>query len=333
MTLNGFLREVAAAQRRAARNEQRRQRLANRVAKLQAKVDELERAALEVEEYTDRIAQLTSIHHSVGEPVNWSEIAARTAPEEPDRQSRWESAAVAERDQFKPSFWQRWFRQEEKLRAKLDQAVVEARHKDEASYSGALKLYQQQLEQWQATTQLATSVLAGNTAALRTALNELEPLAEMQEMGCIFEVSFPDAHTVLVDLAVESESVVPKESKSLTGSGKFSVKNTPQAKFFELYQDYVCGCVLRTAREFFSFLPLTRVVVTVHATLLNSATGHLNRQSILSVGIPRTTCESLNFQSVDPSDAMKLFPHRMGFKRSQGFSAIRPLAPDEYPRV
>jgi hypothetical protein len=333
MTLRGVFREVAAAQRRAARNEERRQRAHARAAKLQAKLDELEHAAAEAEEYSDRISQLTTIHHAVGDAMDWGEISARPQPVEPSRLSRWEDAAVRERDQFKPTFWQRLFGKEEKLRAQFERDIVEARQRDDVSYQGALKLHRQQSEQWQDENCLATAIVAGDLAAYRSALEELEPLSEMQEMGCEFEVSFPDARTALVDLKVESEKLVPRESKTLTRSGKLSVKAVPQGKFFELYQDYVCGCVLRTGREFFSFLPLSRVVVNVNATLLDTASGHLREQTILSVGMPRSTCEGMNFESVDPSDAMPLFPHRMGFKRSQGFFAIPPLTPPEYPTL
>jgi hypothetical protein len=72
-------------------------------------------------------------------------------------------------------------------------------------------------------------------------------------------------------------------------------------------------------------------VVPLDLNLLDFATGHLREQTILSVGMPRSTLEHLNFAALDPSDAMTVFPHRMGFKRSQGFSAIPPLASSEYP--
>ena len=333
MTLRGVLREVAAAQRRAARNEERRQRANIHAAKLHAKISEMERAAAEAEAFDERLAQLTTVHHSVGDSMDWMEISARPAPTAPAKMSRWEDAAVRERDQFKPTFWQRLFGKEPKLRAQLEQDVGDAKRRDDISHRGALRLYQQQFEQWRELNTLGTAIVRGNPAAYRGALEELEPLSEMQETGCEFEVSLPDARTAVIDLKVESEKVVPRELKSLTRAGKLSVKAIPQGKFFELYQDYVCGCALRTARELFSFLPLTRIIVNVQATLLDSASGHLAQQTILSVGIPRATCERMNFESVDPSDAMSLFPHRMGFKRSQGFFAVPALTPPEYPTI
>ncbi len=333
MTLQGVLRQVVAAQRRAARNDERRQRLHARAMKLQAKVDELASAAAEVEEFEERILQLTTIHHSVGESMDWDEISARPAPLTPQKMSRWENAAVHTRDVFKLNLWQRIFGDEKKLRARLDEEIVQAKQRDEVSHEGALKLHAIQFEQWRELNQLATAILSGETISYRKAFDELEPLSEMQDFGCEFEVKFPDQFTAEINMTVESDKVMPRESKSLTRAGKLTVKETPLGKFYELYQDYVCGCVLRTARELFSFLPLKRIVVNVNATLLDTSTGHMRKQPILSVGMPRATVEGLNFVAVDPSDAMSMFPHNIGFKRSKGFFAVQPLAPSEYPRI
>lgn len=333
MTLRGFLREVNAAQKRAARASERQARLHARALKLQAKADELEHAAAEVEEFEERLQQLASVHHTVGESMDWIEIQAQPAPSSPQRLGRWEKTAIEERNGFKAGFWQRLFGKEAKLRAELEQKIVDARNRDDVSHQGALKLHRQQLEQWQELNRLAASILAGDAVSYGRALEELEPLSELLEIGCGLEIAFPEPRTAEIELVVESEKVVPREAKSLTRTGKLTVKAIPQGKFQELYQDYVCGCVLRCAREFFSFLPLQRVIVNVKATLLDSATGHLRPQTILTVGIPRATLDGVNFSAADPSDAMKLFPHRMGFKRSQGFYPVSPLSPAEYPEI
>lgn len=105
MTIRGFLREIDAGQRRAARNEERRQRLEARAAKLQAKINELEWAAAEAEAYSERIQQLTTIHHDVGEEMDWTELSNRPPPPEPLKGDRWEAEARQVRDTFKPTFW------------------------------------------------------------------------------------------------------------------------------------------------------------------------------------------------------------------------------------
>lgn len=92
--------------------------------------------------------------------------------------------------------------------------------------------------------------------------------------------AIPDSDTAVIYLTIDGEVVVPKQIKTLTARGKLSVKNMPRTRFCELYQDYVCGCALRIARELFSFLPLSRVAVHVQTDVLDQATGHMVQQTI-----------------------------------------------------
>jgi hypothetical protein len=59
--------------------------------------------------------------------------------------------------------------------------------------------------------------------------------------------------------------------------------------------------------------------------MLDTATGHMTDQPILSVLLPRATMESLEFDALDPSDALRNFNHQMDFKKSKGFSRIEPI--------
>ena len=36
----------------------------------------------------------------------------------------------------------------------------------------------------------------------------------------------------------------------------------PKGRFHEIYQDYLCGCLLRVAREVFALFPVDTVLVT-----------------------------------------------------------------------
>jgi len=99
----------------------------------------------------------------------------------------------------------------------------------------------------------------------------------------------------------------------------------PKGRFFGIYQDYVCGCVLRVARELFALLPTGIVMVTAIGNLLNTQTGYLEEKPILSVAIPRETLEGLNIDGVDPSDLMSNFVHRVSFHKTKGFRAVEAL--------
>jgi hypothetical protein len=102
-----------------------------------------------------------------------------------------------------------------------------------------------------------------------------------------------------------------------------------KSNFYELYQDYVCGAVLRVARELFALLPIEMVLVTATGTLLNTQTGHMEEQPILSVAMPRKTLEKLNLDMIDPSDSMSNFIHRMKFMKTKGFAKVERISPEE----
>ena len=99
-----------------------------------------------------------------------------------------------------------------------------------------------------------------------------------------------------------------------------------KGKFNELYQDYICSCVLRVARELFALLPIENVFVTAIGELLNKQSGHIEEQPILSVNIPKNSLDKLNLGLIDPSDSMRNFVHNMDFKKTTGFNAVTRLS-------
>jgi len=104
----------------------------------------------------------------------------------------------------------------------------------------------------------------------------------------------------------------------------------PITKFWALYQDYVCSIAFRVGRETFGRLPVSIILVTVQVPMLNTQTGHKEEQPILSVTFSRQTFKELNFQSLDPSDAMNNFVNRMSFAARSGFKVIEPLSLSDF---
>jgi hypothetical protein len=126
---------------------------------------------------------------------------------------------------------------------------------------------------------------------------------------------------------VSGMQVIPSEVKTMTSSGKVSVKPMPKGRFHEIYQDYVCGCMLRVAGEVFAMLPVETLLVTASADLLDSRTGHTTEQPVLSAVMPRTAITRLHFNHLDPSDALENFQHRGDFKASRKDGAFKPIIP------
>ncbi len=179
---------------------------------------------------------------------------------------------------------------------------------------------------------LARRVLAGEAQAYGEALQELSAFGELSMLGSSIDVRVHNPKLVSCELMVNGRDAIPKEVKSLTAAGKLSVKAMPKARFHEHYQDYVCGCVLRVAREVLALLPLDTVIVTAKVSTFQASTGADVEIPVLSVAIPRATLERLDFARLDPSDSMENFKHRgdvIASRRSGEFSTIVPLAPTD----
>lgn len=331
MGWKGTVRSIGSAYRATQRESQRRQRELERQRKQYEKMQELEQAAYDVEVYENHIQVLLSVHKECGDSVDWQSMASVQPPSEPARSRKNEKRARKALDNFKPGIFVRALRREKKKKASLVSALEEAKKIDEDKYNHALKTYEDEFDDWQKSKDLAQRVLSNDKEALVEAIRELNPFGDISKLGSSlsFEINDESASVVEATLHVHGDEVLPKETKSLLKSGRLSVKATPKAKFFELYQDYVCSCVIRVANELFAILPISFVIVTAVDNLLNTKTGHIEETPVLSVAVPRKTLSALNLDSIDPSDAMGNFVHRMDFKKTRGFGATERLKPSE----
>lgn len=96
----------------------------------------------------------------------------------------------------------------------------------------------------------------------------------------------------------------------------------PKTRFNELYQDHICSASIRVAREVFAYLPINYARINAVAKIVNTKTGHLEEQPILSVIFPPETINNLNLRTIDPSDSMHNFVHNMNFNKTKGFSVV-----------
>lgn len=329
MGWRGTLRSIAAAQRAAERAAVRRQRELARQHKAYAKMVELEAAEYEVEVYENQIDVLASIHKDSTTPINWDSILTSPEPLPPPPTKHREREAAAALANYRPNFLDKLLRRVEDRRAALSRAVAEAKRADAAEHEAAMQRHESNLADWLDSRDLAGRVLAGESAAYLEVLQEMNPFEELGSLGSSVGFNVAGHSPVEVSVHVHAEDVIPKEVKSLTQSGKLSVKKMPIGRFYEVYQDYVAACMLRVAREVFSLLPVQAVVATALGEVLDTATGHLEERPILSVAMPRQSVDRINFETVDPSDALKNFLHRMDFKKTKGFAAVERIAPSE----
>lgn len=327
MGWKGTLRSIQAASRAAEREARRRQRELAEQRKQLEKMEELEQAAHAVAVYENLLEVLQSVHKQCGPKWDWAIFKSTSPPEKPQSSHTRERAARVQLRDYEPGAIDDLFRRATTKREKLAEAVKKARKADEKEYREAQKAYEQEYEEWQSTTGLASRILSGEPEASIEAIKEIDPFTEISELGSRIQFEVPDSIHMAAALFVNSDEVIPKQVFTLLKSGKLSIKDMPKTKFNELYQDYICGGALRVARELFALLPIEWVIVTALGELLNTQTGHMEQQPILSVAIPRETLEGLNFERLDPSDSMENFVHRMKFSKTNGFNSVEKLSP------
>jgi hypothetical protein len=141
-------------------------------------------------------------------------------------------------------------------------------------------------------------------------------------------VQVHDPSLAVVVVTVRDDAV-PMIEYRILASGHVSAKEMPRTRYRELCQAHVCSAVIRAARESFSLLPITRVLVHAGTVRLDPATGHSGSHTLLSVEFDRQQLLSVNFERIDPPSAVESFRHSMNFKKSAGLlpvDALEPLA-------
>jgi hypothetical protein len=307
---------MEAEQRRQQRDAQRRLRELERQTKEQAKLSAIEQARLEVDIFANQLEVLLSVHKQQGETWDWTAIAASLPPVCPQRNSRNEQRA-RQRVAMVPA----------QERNAANALIEQARLRDDEEFQHASQAHSEQVAEWEKLKSLARRILAGEHKAFTETLVELNPFAEMSDLGSAIHFTVHTAKLVECGLKVNGRQAIPAELKTLTASGKVSVKPMPKGRFHEIYQDYACGCVLRVARELFALFPVDTILVTASVDTPDTSTGRVREQPVLSVAFPRAFAGRLDFAQLDPSDAIETFQHRGDFKATRKTETFQPIVP------
>ena len=320
MGLKGTLRAIEAAQRRQQRESQKRLRELERQAKEEAKLSAMEKARLEVETFDNRLDVLLSVHKEQGEAWDWTSVAASLPPPSPQKNSRNEYRARQQAVVL--------LTRPDAATAMLEQAKLQ----DEDEFQNASRLYAEQIEEWDKLKNLARRIVAGEHKAFTETLVEVNPFAEISDLGSAIHFTVHTPKLVEFSVAVNGKEVIPAEVKTLTAAGKLSVKTMPKGRFHEIYQDYLCGCVLRIARELFALFPVDTILATAVVKSRDQGTGRKAELPVLSAAIQRTVIGRLNFEKVGAFELMDNFLHRGDLKssrKSEAFESIVPFTPDD----
>jgi hypothetical protein len=288
----------------------RRQQL--QYAKQQQKIDEVKRNSLAMEEYNNLLEVIKSVHKECDDYVDWIHINSLKAPYNPPEAGPNKVKAIREYESFTPSFLEKIFKaMGEKRRKVLENAVTLAEARDLEEY-----------EEWKNLNILSGKILQGDIDAYFQVIDEMNPLDDLLEFGSDFEFGANDASAIEIEFRVKSDTVVPNYVLSLTQTGKLSRKNMTKTQYYELVQDYICSCSIRIARDMMAILPVEKVVVHAADSLLDSATGHNEEVTLLSAVFDRDTLKNLNFELIDPSDALQNFRCNMKYLKTAGLKPV-----------
>ena len=302
-TTSGKSRKSSAYQRQSDINKRQREI---------EKLNELEQARLAVEAYENTIERIKSIHIEADDPVNWFKVRSSDPPYDLPKGEigEKEKTAFQRLQEYKPGVLSKLFNKQS-TGQKLKEEVIAAREKDRQEYQA-----------WERDVKIATKVLEGDIDTYFQVIEAFAPLDDLTEFGSGFEFSCEDPKVMELEFEINSNDVVPSEQLSLTKTGKLSRKPIPKGKFFDIQQDYVCSSVIRIARDLYALLPLNNIYIHAVDNRLNTATGHMEKITILSVKLDKGKLNRLNFANIDCSDAIETFEHRMNFKKTKGFEAV-----------
>ena len=312
MGWKGALRSYGAYQRAQIRSERREIREAQRTAREDLARKKQELTEQLVGRYEQQLRLLSTVHHDCGPTIDWQEVAREPAPPKPAPSDRWTSAALAAIAEYNPGFFARLFGGVKKERAALEERLADGTLADDADTRDAITLHAVTCRQHEEARAVANAVLRGEVARFVEALDGVDAFDELEEVALSVTATAPRADIVLIDIVLPaSDIVVPDEQHSVTQRGKLSSKAMPKTRKNEIYQDYVCGAALRACREAFAALPVAWACATVRTKVLNQVTGHIDDAPVLSILAPRRTAEQLQYEALDPSEAMTNFLHRI----------------------
>jgi hypothetical protein len=333
MGWRGTMRSAVAAGRAVQRESERRHRALLKQQAGMAKQAAAEMAAFEVQLHESHLARLLSVHQDCSEAWDWEALCNIDAPTKPEPVTDATYAAQFALETYTPGFFARLFGTGLKKRAKLQDRLAQAEKADKERTEQARRQHVKDLEEWEKMRRVSAGVLAKEIEAYKEAIQEANPFSEISELGSSIAFNTTAPWYMQATIHVKSTDSIPSEIKSLTQGGKISRKKMPQGKFNELYQDYVCSCSMRVARELFSLLPIEMAFVNAVDDLLDPKTGYKSKSPILSVAFTRLGLAELNFDAIDCSDAMANFVHNMGFSKTKGLQAVEQLDPQTFSKA
>jgi hypothetical protein len=309
-------REMQRAEARAAKEEARRLKEVEKDLKQKALEAEKAEAVAEVMAHENELRLLVGAHKIRPAFFNWTAQHFSLPPHPP--------AFYAKNHLCEAVETMLLTREYERLEERLGAAWA----KDEQAYYENFSAYQERHDKWGRLKALAKQLQAGEVTALVDALAELKEQGVVPQDGTEMALQPCDAKRLYIAIRVDGRDVTPTEVKTLTQAGKLSAKAMPKNRARELYEDHVCSRCVAVARQLFATLPITEVIVTAYAPTISTISGNETDTPVVSAHFMKERFMAMNFDEIDPSDALQTFRHAgdvRASRRGEDFAAIRPL--------
>lgn len=266
-----------------------------------------------VDAYHEYIHTITQLHRQSTPPIDWEAIYSLEAPYHPETIGPNEQRAKEEYEQFSPNIIQRLIKLlAANKRKQLKQQIKTAREKDHTIY-----------REWETQHQLAERVLQKEPAAFQDVIVQKDAFHDVSEWINRSQFSMNENQVPEITFTLKTKDVIPEKSLSLTKTGRVSRRKMTKTDYYKIKQDYVTSFAIYAARQVMAILPTDDVIIHMLENRLNTVTGHQKEVVILSVSLKRQTMEMLDFERIDPSDAMENFDHRMKHLKTKGFRQVK----------
>lgn len=243
-SFTALARQMEREAKRAARAQEKHQLYLQRVA-------EVEDATERVARYEDHIERITSVHtRRTSDEIDWRAILEAPEPVAPQRSNASEEAARKNLDTYSPAFLTRLLGRTQVRRRDLEDQIELGRRTDDVEYQRGLDTWRTEHAEWTASRSLAEGVIRGDRSAMMAVIEKLGPFSEIAGLGSRVEFGFDD-DVLVAQVHVHGEDIVPKHQQTQLKSGRLSSRQLPKGRFYEIYQDYVCGAVLEIATASF----------------------------------------------------------------------------------
>lgn len=266
----------------------------------------------EINEFTEDIAAITGLHREADYPpdIDWNQVLNEEPPFAEGGDGPNTAAAKKLLDENKPGFLKKLFGGGGDT-ALLEKNVEEAKVLDQELY-----------EQWKMNKVIASKVLSKDTEGFMLALESLRMSEELGSFLKSMDMSFTDADTINVDAVLSITDFIPEEYKTLTPTGKLSIKKYTKTDYWSIASQFVAGIAFRISRDLFNLFPITDCYINITEEDKNPYTGKKDSELILSVRIERSELDRIDIENADPFEALVNFHHEVDFGKTMGFGKI-----------